>query len=84
MEIRNPEPIEDVYLGAQNEAEPSDGLSARQREVLELVAACLEDAEIADSGPYRSRHRDVSAEVLSGEALRAHARGSSDVAADRT
>ena len=71
-------------MGAKIEAEPSDGLSARQREVLELVATCLEDAEIADIGPYRSRHSDVSAEILSGEALRAHARGSGDVAADRT
>jgi hypothetical protein len=56
-----------VGVATDAEAQRADALSARQREVLELVAACLEEAEIADSAPYRARDT----------------RGSEDVAAER-
>ena len=71
LTARTPEVRATVGVATDAEAERADGLSARQREVLELVAACLEEAEIADSAPYRARASGVSAEVLDGDPRRA-------------
>ena len=81
---RTPEPaFAEEHATGSAEAERAYGLSARQREVLELVAACLEEAELADSAPYRARAGEVSAEVLDGDARRALTRDSDDLAAER-
>ena len=52
--------------------EPTDGLSARQREVLELVAACLREAELDERSGDLPLHSGAAAQVIDAEARPAY------------